>query len=444
MQVQISRRKFANLVCVSAGLTFAEALGLNSLTNIAVATDRKANTSSLYLDTIQQYAKTIEVLKAAHFDEIQSYHIYLKYSQKAQAENLPNVAYLFKTLAESEFINARNFFNILYDLKEHIRSEIRPIKVLSTQKNLEFAIKLELEEIEKHYPQFILQIEKEKHINAISFIQHALSARKQHYDLLRKMKGGTGLFWNVMSSKIESSQLQFFICQICGSIQTEKPQRTCPICQNPTYFYKEIERPAPVPGSPEAHKKYQKTIEALKAAHADEIYSYHAYLKYSERAVEDNFPNIAYLFKVYAESAFINARNCYNLLKDLKLEHKVKIKPISALSTRENIATAIELELEESEEYYPKFIENIKKENHYNALAFAQHALDVIKQLLKLLLDLQSSSESDGNLFFSESKDSGFRLFACQICGAVQTRIPERTCPICQNPGYFYKEVVRS
>jgi len=441
MSVQISRRKFTNLVCISAGLTFIDLLGLNSLTKIAIATEEKYITSTPYHDDLKQYAETIEVLKAAHFDEIQSYHIYLKYSQKAQAENLPNVAYLFKTFAESEFINARNFFNLLYDLKAHIQSEIEPVRVLSTQKNMESAIKLELEEIEEHYPQFLLRIANENHINAISFIQHALSARKQHRDLLSKMKSGTGFFWQVMSKKIESAPLKFFICQICGSIQTERPQRTCPICENPAYFYKEVERPKLPSGSPEISKKYAKTIEALKTAHADEIYSYHLYLKYSEKAVEENIPNIAYLFKAYAESAFINARNCYNLLKDLKQEHDVKVKPVKALTTRENIVAAIELVLEETEEYYPQFIENIKKENHYNALAFAQHALDIIENQLEFLLDLQSGSGSQRDLLFAKSEESEFNFFICQICGSAQTRIPERACPICENPAHFYKKV---
>lgn len=441
---KISRRKFANLFCLSAGLTFVEVLGLKSLKKIAFSAEQKDFSSSRYPDHPEQYAETIKVLKDAHFDEMQSYHTYLKFSQKAQAENLPNVAYLFKTFAESEFINARNYYNLLFGLKSPTQLEIRPVVVLSTQKNLELAIKLELEEIEEHYPQFLERIEEEKHINAISFIQHSLNARKQHRDLLRKMKGSTNFFWQILSSKIESAQLEFFICQICGSIQEEKPHRSCPICENPGYFYKKVPRPNIGSESPEISSKFAKTIEALKAAHAYEMYSYEVYLKYSEKAVEENLPNIAYLFKAYAESAFINARNSHNLLKNLKQEHQVIVKPIIALNTRENLSTAIELELEESEEYYPHFIETIKKEDHYNALAFAKHALDINEQHLELLLDLQSDSGSYGDLFFAKSKDFEFNLFACQICGSVQTKIPERPCPVCENPSHFHKKVDRT
>ena len=441
MTLQISRRKFANLVCLSAGFTVAELLGLNSVKSFSVAAAQNEIVSPPHHPNLQQYAETIKVLQAAHFAEIQSYHIYLKFSQKAQEENLPNVAYLFKTFAESEFINARNYYNLLHDLKVSIKSEIKPVKILNTQKNLQFAINMELEEIEKHYPQFITRIKKEEHINAISFIQHALSARKQHRDLLLKMKSNSEFYWSVMTKKIESAQLKFFICQICGSIQTARPQRTCPICENPAYFYKEVDRPKSATGSPEIDKKYAKTIEALKATHNFEIYAHHVYLKYSQKAVEENLTNIAYLFKAFAESAFINARNSYNLLKDLNQEHHVIIKPIKASATRENIASAIALELEETEAYYPQFIENIKKENHINALAFAHHALDVIEQHLELLLDLQIDSGSQEDLLFTESKDSEFNLFICQICGSVQTAIPARTCPICENPGHFYKKV---
>lgn len=67
--------------------------------------------------------------------------------------------------------------------------------------------------------------------------------------------------------------------------------------------------------------------------------------------------------------------------------------------------------------------------------------LDVIEHQLKFLLELQSGSGSDGDFLFADSEDSEFSLFICQICGSVQTRIPERACPICKNPAHFYKKV---
>jgi rubrerythrin len=428
---------------VTAGLAVAELAGLTYLTPSVIAASFEDTAVSPNLDQIQHYTKTIEVLKSAYFDEIQSYHIYSKFSQKARSENLPNVAYLFKTFAESEFINARNFYNLLYDLKAHIQSEIKPIEVASTQKNLQLAIALELEEIEEHYPEFISRIKEEEHINAISFIQHALIARRQHQDYLLKMKSGSGFFWKTMSQKMESAELQFYICQICGSIQNEKPHRTCPICDNPAYFYRDVERPKPPLGSPALTQKYANTIWALKEAHTDEIQAYNIYLKYSEKALQENAPNIAYIFKAFAECAFISARNCYNLLRDMKQEHRVKAKPIAVSTSHENLAAAIALELEETEAYYPQLIQKIKKEDHYNALAFAQHALDAIKQNVALLLHLQSDDHSREGFLFADIADPDFNLFTCQICGSVRTRIPETTCPVCENPGHLYKKTER-
>jgi rubrerythrin len=441
MYSYISSKKITKLIFAVVISTIAALASPTALITETHAEKRKPLGGIVPSGGSSGYPLTIEALKAAHYDEIQSYNAYSKYSQRALEDSLPNVAYLFKAFSESEFINARNCYNLLYDLKEHSHLDIKPVIVGSTKENLTLAIQMELKEIEERYPQLINKIMNERHYNAISCLNHTLNARVQHRNLLKKMQGGTGIFWRVMSDKIERTELLFFLCQICGSIQNEIPERTCPICENPAYFYKEVKRPGP-PSKPLAKTHpYVKTIEVLKTMHRDEIKSYHVYMKYSEKALEENFPNAAYLFKTFADGEFINARNFYNLLVDLEEDIRVAIGAIDVSSTRDNIAKAVLSELEEIEDHYPRSLERISTETHYNAIAFTQHAFESRKQHLSLLLEVQEKKSPLWNIIFAAKERMELQFFICQICGSILNKIPDTTCPICENPAYFYRNI---
>ena len=186
------------------------------------------------------YPMTIEVLKAGYQDEIQSFQLYSAFADTAITDQLPGVAHLFRTFAECEFITARNFNNILLDLDVQYHASVEQLPIKKTKENLKSAIRLELREIEERYPKLIRKIKKEGHINAMAATKHAYDSRRQHYSLLMDLKNAMGVFYSKMVDRIETERLRFFVCDICGSVATEKPQRTCCICENPAYFYKEI------------------------------------------------------------------------------------------------------------------------------------------------------------------------------------------------------------
>lgn len=192
-------------------------------------------------DVPLSYQQTIQILKQAYSREIQAHLAYVKFSQKALKECYPNIAYLFKSFAVAESIHGRNFRNILLALGAPPSRPEERIKVLSTRKNLDQAIQLELNEIKIYYPEHIRTIKKEAHWNAISAVSHALASEKQHENLLQKMKKGTGIFWSILKKRIEDEDVTFFICQVCGSTLNKIPD-ICPICEKPNSFYKKIER----------------------------------------------------------------------------------------------------------------------------------------------------------------------------------------------------------
>ena len=187
------------------------------------------------------YPETISVLQILYQDEVQAFNNYHAYAKKAIAEDYPNIARLFFSIAKSESIHARNFKDQLSALGAPAE-ELPELKaeVFSTRKNLKFATAVELEEIDKKYPQFIEQVTPENHAAAIQYITYAWKAEKQHRDLLKRIKSGTGIFFGLLTQKIEGSPSPYFVCQRCGSTLTELPQAACPICNGPATNYKEI------------------------------------------------------------------------------------------------------------------------------------------------------------------------------------------------------------
>ena len=80
----------------------------------------------------------------------------------------------------------------------------------------------------------------ECHEAAIRDVVYAWKAEKQHRDLIRKIRSGTGLLFGVLVKVMEKDASRYFVCQRCGSTLTSLPEDTCPICMGPVLRYKEI------------------------------------------------------------------------------------------------------------------------------------------------------------------------------------------------------------
>ena len=192
---------------------------------------------------VSSYNKTISILESAYRGEMQAVHTYLAYAKKADSENYKNIAYLFLAFATSESIHARNFKTLMSELGVDVKEkQDHQIEVYSTKKNLKKATEDELKEIDTQYPQFIAEIELEKCEAAIRHITYAWKAEKQHRDLIRKIRSGTGIFFGLLTKKIEETPIQYFVCQECGSTLTEFPKDNCPICKGPVANYERIRK----------------------------------------------------------------------------------------------------------------------------------------------------------------------------------------------------------
>jgi len=57
--------------------------------------------------------KTRENLEIAFVGEIKAYFRLLSFAKKAEEEGYPQIAALFRAVAEAEFVHARNYFSLI-------------------------------------------------------------------------------------------------------------------------------------------------------------------------------------------------------------------------------------------------------------------------------------------------------------------------------------------
>ncbi|MCX6134520.1 MAG: rubrerythrin family protein [Ignavibacteriales bacterium] len=152
---------------------------------------------------------TIDNLKEAFAGESQANQKYLSFSKKAEQDGFKNIAKLFRLTAEAEKIHAEGHFKSLDG-------------VGSTAQNLQAAIDGETYEYTKMYPPMLQQAETDGH-KAKRMFAYAVEAEAVHAKLyamaLEAVKQGKDL-----------TNVEFYLCTVCGYIEIGKPANDCPIC----------------------------------------------------------------------------------------------------------------------------------------------------------------------------------------------------------------------
>ena len=108
-------------------------------------------------------------LKEAFAGESKANRRYLAFAQVAAEEGFPNVARLFRAVAESETIHAYNHMRALGEIK-------------STRENVEEAWQGEKDEYTSMYPMFIDQAKRDANNEALKSFFWANEAEKTHGD----------------------------------------------------------------------------------------------------------------------------------------------------------------------------------------------------------------------------------------------------------------------
>lgn len=193
-----------------------------------------------------------------------------------------------------------------------------------------------------------------------------------------------------------------------------------------------------------AFSQYPETVEVLQAAYRNEIEAHLHYAEFSRKAVQEDYPNIAYLFTALATSELIHAQIFQTVLSQLG-ENCDVYSPIDVgvSNTKANLEKAAKHEIQLIEEFYPESISRIEPEKHASAVKACMYSWKSHKQHRD---HIDSIAKWTG-IFFKhiaeiiEKKTDSY--FVCTKCGATQTDIRANLCPICHSPVSDFKKVER-
>ena len=160
-------------------------------------------------------------IREAFGGESQANRRYMFSAEKAEKEGYPQIARLFRAVAEAETVHARNHLNAMDAIG-------------ATKDNLMAASIGEHHEYTGMYPAFIEVAREEKNDRAERTFDWANRVEKIHF----------GYFEAALKDVKEGKKPEdktYYVCQTCGNTVTGSPPDKCPICASPASRFKKIE-----------------------------------------------------------------------------------------------------------------------------------------------------------------------------------------------------------
>jgi rubrerythrin len=160
--------------------------------------------------------KTLNNLKTGFVAESQAHLRNLAFAMKAEQEGYPQVARLFRAIAEAESVHAFNHMRLLG-------------AVSGTQDNLESAF--ERENIAAGtYPQFIREANEEGNTNVATALSYSRDVEKGH----------AGLYKKALAHMMAEKETAYYVCQVCGYVSDGVLPDVCPICGAPSEKFRKV------------------------------------------------------------------------------------------------------------------------------------------------------------------------------------------------------------
>lgn len=158
--------------------------------------------------------------------------------------------------------------------------------------------------------------------------------------------------------------------------------------------------------------------ENLKEAFAGESQANRKYLAYAKKAEQEGFKQVSKLFRAIAEAETVHAHNHLRQMAGIK-------------STSTNLNQALEGEVYEFQQMYPRMIATARSEGNKDAemtFTFANEVEKVHATLYqKALEELGKNTETD--------------YYVCQVCGYTIEGEPGEKCPVCGASKASFKKI---
>jgi rubrerythrin len=154
----------------------------------------------------------------------------------------------------------------------------------------------------------------------------------------------------------------------------------------------------------------EQTQRNLYEAFVGEAKAYHRLLAFARKAEEEDYPQIAKLFRAVAAAEGVHVERHLRLLGEAVVQ-----------DTEENLRSSFERETTVNQVYYPKFIRQAEEEGQRAAALTFSQARDVEEGHARLYKRALNAMLSD------ETHD----YYVCRVCGYVAEREAPDRCPVC-------------
>ena len=148
-------------------------------------------------------------------------HIRLStFAKKADDEGYPQLARLFRAIAEAEKIHAGNHLGVLGEAI-----------VRSTEENLAFSFERETTINEVTYPRLIREAEEEGERAAVQSFAYARDVEEGHARLYKK----------AMEHLLQDESTDYYVCGVCGYTADGVLPDECPVCGAQSDLFRRVE-----------------------------------------------------------------------------------------------------------------------------------------------------------------------------------------------------------
>ncbi len=164
-------------------------------------------------------AKTRRNLYEAFVGEAKAYFRLLAYAEKAEEEELPQIAALFRAVAEAERVHTVRNLKLLGE-----------VVVKDSETNLQASFQREEKASGVFYPQFIREAEEEGDQRAAVSFSQARDVEEGH----------AALYKRALRHLIADTSPLYYVCEVCGYVaEGEAPER-CPVCNAPRKQFRQV------------------------------------------------------------------------------------------------------------------------------------------------------------------------------------------------------------
>jgi len=139
------------------------------------------------------------------------------FALKADQEGYPQLARLFRAVADADSVHARRFLLLMRG------------KISTTEENIKTALQSEKKANEESYPEMVKDALGSSKAVKKAFTQ-SMKTDGQH----------AGLFERAMEDMLANNQSDYYVCHICGHISVGFLPENCPVCHAVSGRFKKV------------------------------------------------------------------------------------------------------------------------------------------------------------------------------------------------------------